>query len=105
MTALAGARTRSRTRWVQVDRGLYVANRRGDFVGYVAATPYGTYVVFDETSAAVGSYDTLLEAQRSFAAVAGEQSLLRPSLATAGFASLTVICVGLLAGGAFATFL
>ncbi len=56
---------------MQVEKGLYVANRRGDVVGHVATTAYGKYVSFDRESTPVGYFDTLNEAQKSVVNVAG----------------------------------
>ena len=67
------SRVRARTRWVEARRGLHVANRRGEYLGYVAATPLGAWVAFDSRSAQVGSYDTLVEAKAAFSAGASRQ--------------------------------
>jgi hypothetical protein len=42
---------------------MHVANRRGDFVGHVAASPLGGFVVFDSQKAPLGRHETLEAAQ------------------------------------------
>jgi hypothetical protein len=74
MTMFVAPRSRHsvRTRWVHQQQGLHVANRRGEFAGYVARMPHGLYVAFDEKSREVGAYDTLHDAQS--AVTAGAQT-------------------------------
>ena len=67
------SRVRARTRWVEVQRGLHVANRRGEYVGYIAATSQGTYVAVDDRSNEIGTYDALLEAKAAFSAGVSRQ--------------------------------
>lgn len=84
MTAVAEGR--SRTRWTQVDRGVYVANRRGDFVGYVAPAPVGGYVAFDSASAPLGRHETLDEAQAALVMTARPRGAMRQARVPARFA-------------------
>jgi len=46
-----------------MDRGMHVANRRGQVVGHVAASPVGGFVVFDSEWAPLGRHETLEAAQ------------------------------------------
>src|SRR4051812_20904647 len=71
------SRGRARTRWVNVQRGLHVANRRGDFAGYVAETPHGLFVAFDARSADVGAFSSLREAKSAVSAGADASRLRR----------------------------
>ena len=93
MTLFVAPRSRPsvRTRWVDVQRGLHVANRRGEFAGYVAHLPHGLYVAFDDKSREVGAYDTLREAQGAVAASAQVPRVARETATTlsAFFANLT----------------
>jgi len=59
---------------------VYVANRRGDFVGYVAAAPVGGYLVFDSQSAPLGRHDTLDEAQAALATTARPRGVMPRAL-------------------------
>lgn len=52
-----------RVTWAQVDRGLYVGSRTGEYVGMVEATPSGAFVAIDGTSTPVGRFDDLRAAQ------------------------------------------
>lgn len=54
-----------RTSWSQVDDGFYVANRGGQFVGYIDTRPGGSFVAFDGTSALLGEFATLTTAQQA----------------------------------------
>jgi hypothetical protein len=51
-----------------VQRGLHVANRRGEFAGYVAETPHGLFVAFDARSTDVGGFSSLREAKNAVSA-------------------------------------
>lgn len=64
------SRGRARTRWVNVQRGLHVANRRGEFAGYIAETPQGVFVAFDARSTDVGGFSSLRDAKNAVAACA-----------------------------------
>jgi hypothetical protein len=79
MTVFVAPRTRHsvRTRWVHEQRGLHVANRRGEFAGYVARMPHGLYVAFDDRSREVGAYDTLRDAQSAVTAGSDASRLRR----------------------------
>jgi len=63
---IAAADERARTRWTQVDRAAYTADRRGHFVGYITASPGGGYLVFDKDSEVLGHHQSLVEAQAAF---------------------------------------
>jgi len=52
-------------RWDEVEPGLRVGTRRGEYLGFIERTVYGTFVAFDGFSTPVGRYDSLREAQRA----------------------------------------
>ena len=56
--------------WAQVDEGLHVGSRAGEFIGYIDVTGDGHHVAFDGRSTPVGRYATLREAQRAVTGVA-----------------------------------
>ena len=75
MTMFVAPRSRHsvRTRWVHEQRGLHVANRRGEFAGYVARMPHGLYVAFDDKAciimcSALGQESLVMEAIEAGAA-------------------------------------
>lgn len=64
--------TSARTTWNQVDGGLYVAQRDGDFFGYIDSNDDGSFVAFDRFSSPVGRYTTLAAAKASLTTVVSD---------------------------------
>ena len=52
-------------RWNEVQPGLRVGTRDGEYLGFVELTAYGTFVAVDGSSTPVGRYDSLREAKRA----------------------------------------
>lgn len=51
--------------WAKVDTGFYVGSRASEFAGTVDTTPDGHFIGFDPTSAPIGRYESLREAQKA----------------------------------------
>ena len=52
-------------RWNEVQPGLRVGTRDGEYLGFIESTAYGTFVAVDGYSTPVGRYYSLREAQRA----------------------------------------
>jgi len=52
-------------RWNEVEPGLRVGTRDGEYLGVIESTAYGTFVAVDGRSTPVGRYDSLREAKRA----------------------------------------
>lgn len=56
--------------WTEVEPGFFVANRAGEFVGYIDTATTGEHTAFDGTSALIGRYPALAAAQAAIDALA-----------------------------------
>ena len=52
-------------RWNEVQPGFRIGTHRGEYLGFIESTAYGTFVAVDGYSTPVGRYDSLREAQRA----------------------------------------
>ena len=52
-------------RWNEVQPGLRVGTRDGEYLGFIESTAYGTFVAVDGYSTPVGRYYSLREAKRA----------------------------------------
>jgi len=52
-------------RWNEVQPGLRVGTRDGEYLGFIESTAYGTFVAVDCYSTPVGRYYSLREAKRA----------------------------------------
>ena len=52
-------------RWNEVQPGLRVGTRDGEYLGLVESTAHGTFVAVDGYSTPVGRYDSLRQAKRA----------------------------------------
>ena len=55
----------SAVRWNEVQPGFRIGTHRGEYLGFIESTAYGTFVAVDGSSTPVGRYDSLREAQRA----------------------------------------
>jgi hypothetical protein len=101
----ASPRTASRRAiWSQVDAGFFVANRGGEFVGYIDTRSDGTFVAVDGTSALLGEFPRLTDAQTSVATAPvptvsdADARSERTGVIAATLAGL--VAIGILVGGA-----
>jgi len=94
--------TSTRTTWSQVEAGFFVANRAGEFIGYIDSADGGAFVAFDGTSAPLGRFATLSDAQH---AVAGATRTIPPAQAprtAAPSTALVAVAVGSITAAALA---
>ena len=52
-------------RWNEVQPGLRVGTRDGEYLGFIESTAYGTFVAVDGYATPVGRYYSLREAKRA----------------------------------------
>lgn len=97
--------TSSRTIWNQAEEGLYVAQRDGDFFGYIDRNDDGSFVAFDRFSSPVGRYATLTSAKASLTTVVSDpvnrqrlRTRERIPFIAATWAGLTAAAVAVTAG-------
>ncbi|QCQ16645.1 hypothetical protein [Microbacterium sp. RG1] len=95
----------SRTTWNQADDGLYVAQRDGDFFGYIDRNDDGSFVAFDRFSSPVGRYATLAAAKASLTTVVSDpinrqrlRTRERLPFVAATWAGLAAVAVAVTAG-------
>jgi hypothetical protein len=90
MSVIDRAPETRRTTWTEVDPGFYVANRGGEFIGYVDRAQ-GAYVAFDGTSALLGRFPSLTRAQ--VAVLGSDAAPARPRRSTLRTAALAISMV------------
>lgn len=101
----------TRTTWNEADDGLYVAQRDGDFFGYIDRNDDGSYVAFDRFSSPVGRYASLAAAKASLTTVVSDpvnrrrlRARERIPFVVATWAGLTAIAAAVTAGVLFPGF-
>lgn len=93
-------------RWEEVESGLQVATRRGEYLGLIETTARGTFVAVDGLSTPVGRYYTLRQARRALVqtervrkgnpGVAGEMMARRIATASGLVAATMMLTAGTL---------